>query len=84
MKVFGCLHIQSSVQRAHIYTHTITTMTMTMIDTSDKTNKCFKYLDGAARLTIKNMRTSEMKELAKILLEEIKFREDIGKEINAN
>ena len=59
-------------------------MTMTMIDTSDKTNKCFKYLDGAARLTIKNMRTSEMKELAKILLEEIKFREDIGKEINAN
>ena len=60
-------------------------MTMTMtIDTSDKTNKCFKYLDGAARLTIKNMRTSEMKELAEILLEEIKFREDIGKEINAN
>ncbi len=55
------------------------------IDTSDKTNKCFKYLDGAARLTIKNMRTSEMKELAKILLEEIKFREDIGKaKINAN
>ena len=60
-------------------------MTMTMtIDTSDKVNKCFKYLDGAARLTIKNMHTSEMKELVEILLEEIKFREDIGKEINAN
>ena len=58
-------------------------MTMTMIDTSDKV-KCFKYLDGAARLTIKNMHTSEMKELVEILLEEIKFREDIGKEINAN
>ena len=58
--------------------------TITMIDTSDKTNKCFKYLDGAARLTIKNMRTSEMKELAEILLEEIKFREDVGKEINVN
>ena len=57
-------------------------MTMT-IDTSDKV-KCFKYLDGAARLTIKNMHTSEMKELVEILLEEIKFREDIGKEINAN
>ena len=58
-------------------------MTMT-IDTSDKTNKCFKYLDGAARLTIRNMHSHEMKELVEILLEEIKFREDIGKEINAN
>ena len=57
---------------------------MTMIDTSDKTNKCFKYLDGAARLTIRNMHSHEMKELVEILLEEIKFREDIGKEINAN
>ena len=55
------------------------TMTMTMIDTSDKVNKCFKYLDGAARLTIKNMHTSEMKELVEILLEEIKFREDMAK-----
>ena len=54
------------------------------INISDKTNKCFKYLDGAARLTIKNMHSHEMKELVEILLEEIKFREDIGKEINAN
>ena len=38
-------------------------------------------LDGAAILTIKNMHTSEMKELVEILTKEIKFREDIGKEI---
>ena len=54
------------------------------INISDKTNKCFKYLDGAARLPIKIMHSHEMKELVEILLEEIKFREDIGKEINAN
>ena len=47
----------------------------------DTTKKCFKMLDGAAKLTIKNMHTSEMKELAEILTKEIKFREDIGKEI---
>ena len=47
----------------------------------DTTKKCFKYFDGAARLTIKNMHTSEMKELVEILIKEIKFREDIGKEI---
>jgi len=49
--------------------------------TVDTTKKCFKYLDGAARLTIKNMHTSEMRELVEILTKEIKFREDIGKEI---
>ena len=47
----------------------------------DTTKKCFKMLDGAAKLTIKNMHTSEMKELVEILTKEIKFREDIGKEI---
>ena len=47
----------------------------------DTTKKCFKYLDGAAILTIKNMHTSEMKELVEILTKEIKFREDIGKVI---
>ena len=47
----------------------------------DTSKKCFKMLDGAARLTIKNMHTSEMKELLEILTKEIKFREDIGKEI---
>ena len=47
----------------------------------DTTKKCFKYFDGAARLTIKNMHTSEMRELVEILTKEIKFREDIGKEI---
>ena len=49
--------------------------------TIDTTKKCFKMLDGAARLTIKNMHTSEMRELVEILTKEIKFREDIGKEI---
>ena len=38
-------------------------------------------LDGAAKLTIKNMHTSEMRELVELLTKEIKFREDIGKEI---
>ena len=52
-----------------------------MISKMDTTKKCFKYFDGAARLTIKNMHTSEMKELVEILTKEIKFREDIGKEI---
>ena len=52
--------------------------TKTAIDTS---KKCFKYFDGAAILTIKNMHTSEMKELVEILTKEIKFREDVGKEI---
>ena len=47
----------------------------------DTSKKCFKMLDGAARLTIKNMHTSEMRELVEILTKEIKFREDIGKEI---
>ena len=47
----------------------------------DTTKKCFKMLDGATKLTIKNMHTSEMKELVEILTKEIKFREDIGKEI---
>ena len=47
----------------------------------DTTKKCFKMLDGATKLTIKNMHTSEMKELVEILIKEIKFREDIGKEI---
>ena len=49
--------------------------------TIEGTKKCFKMLDGAARLTIKNMHTSEMRELVEILTKEIKFREDIGKEI---
>ena len=52
-----------------------------MISKMDTTKKCFKMLDGAARLTIKNMHTSEMRELVEILTKEIKFREDIGKEI---
>jgi hypothetical protein len=52
-----------------------------MISKMDTTKKCFKYFDGAAKLTIKNMHTSEMKELVEILTKEIKFREDIGKEI---
>ena len=52
-----------------------------MISKMDTTKKCFKMLDGAAKLTIKNMHTSEMKELVEILTKEIKFREDIGKEI---
>ena len=52
-----------------------------MISKIDGTKKCFKMLDGAAILTIKNMHTSEMKELVEILTKEIKFREDIGKEI---
>ena len=47
----------------------------------DTTKKCFKYFDGAAILTIKNMHTSEMRELVEILPKEIKFREDIGREI---
>ena len=47
----------------------------------DTTKRCFKYFDGASKLTIKNMQTSEMKELVDILTKEIKFREDIGKEI---
>ena len=47
----------------------------------DTTKKCFKMFDGAAKLTIKNMQTTEMKELVDILTKEIKFREDIGKEI---
>ena len=47
----------------------------------DTSKQCFKMLDGAARLTIKNMHTSEMRELVEILTKEIKFREDIGKEI---
>ena len=47
----------------------------------DTTKKCFKMFDGATKLTIKNMHTSEMKELVEILTKEIKFREDIGKEI---
>ena len=51
------------------------------IDQMDTSKKCFKMLDGAARLTIKNMHTSEMRELVEILTKEIKFREDIGKEI---
>ena len=50
----------------------------------DTSKKCFKMLDGAARLTIRNMHSHEMKELVEILLEEIKFRGDIGKEINDN
>ena len=37
--------------------------------------------DGAAILTIKKMHTTEMKELVEILTKEIKYREDIGKEI---
>ena len=56
-------------------------MVFTMISKMDTTKKCFKMLDGAARLTIKNMHTSEMRELVEILTKEIKFREDIGKEI---
>ena len=47
-----------------------------MISKMDTTKKCFKYFDGAARLTIKNMHTSEMRELVEILTKEIKFRED--------
>ena len=47
----------------------------------DINKKCFKNFDGAAILTLKNMHTSEMKELVEILTKEIKFREDIGKEI---
>ena len=49
--------------------------------TIEGTKKCFKMLDGAAILTIKNMHTSEMRELVEILTKEIKFREDIGKKI---
>ena len=57
-------------------------MVITEINTTiDGTRKCFKMFDGAAILTIKNMHTSEMKELLEILTKEIKFREDIGKEI---
>ena len=56
-------------------------MAFTMISKMDTTKKCFKMLDGAAKLTIKNMHTSEMRELVEILTKEIKFREDIGKEI---
>ena len=44
--------------------------------TIDTTKKCFKMLDGAAKLTITNMHTSEMKELVEILSKEIKFRKD--------
>ena len=57
-------------------------MVITEINTTiDGTRKCFIMFDGAAILTIKNMHTSEMKELLEILTKEIKFREDIGKEI---
>ena len=55
-------------------------MAFTMISKIDTTKKCFKYFDGAAKLTIKNMHTSEMKELVEILTKEIKFREDMGSE----
>ena len=37
--------------------------------------------DGAAKFTIMKMSTPDMKELVEILTKEIKFREDIGKEI---
>ena len=48
-----------------------------MISKMDTTKKCFKYFDGAARLTIKNMHTSEMREQVEILTKEVKFREEI-------
>ena len=57
-------------------------MVITEINTTiDGTRKCFKMFDGAAILTIKKMHTTEMKELVEILTKEIKYREDIGKEI---
>ena len=37
--------------------------------------------DGAAKFTIMKMSTPDMKEVVEILTKEIKFREDIGKEI---
>ena len=66
-------HIQSSAQHFNFIERCQIIM--------DTTKRCFKYFDGASKLTIKNMQTSEMKELVDILTKEIKFREDIGKEI---
>ena len=44
--------------------------------TIDTTKKCFKMLDGAAKFTIIKMSTPDMKELVKVLTEEIKYREN--------
>ena len=49
--------------------------------TIDAKKKCFKMFDGAAKFTIMKMSTPDMKEVVEILTKEIKFREDIGKEI---
>ena len=53
-----------------------------MMKWGDINKKCFKNFDGAAILTLKNMHTSEMKELLEILTKEIKFREDRCQNIN--